>query len=212
MKCRSCNDVELTSQEERSDKKICYYCMIDTVRAIEAATKMKIPIDTPDVFGRSVEEVNKYLQKLRAIEEAANEAKTKMHRKAGLSIPETEEDPQASEDRGGIHYVDLNQHGDKPLRPGQFPNMGDDHIGGMISQFLSDDKPLEFFMGINDDFQMKLTVPAPLTPKMQAGIQAEFRRFFANIVYMKMQGTIFEKYFRGADEQEPPKNPFQQML
>lgn len=190
MICSYCQQTELTLEESKSAKKGCMFCAIDTALNMSRALSQKVPMPKPIEFGRNQSEYDEYMQRI-------NSRSPKKQLK-----PTTQPDPGGP--GPGPDSPPVN-------RPGQPYDYSDDHIGQLLKSFDPNEPPLEFEEIISDDFFIKASVPGPLNDKMAAMIEKEVKRLFTTIVYLKTQGSAWERYFRDPDEPTGPQGAFPPM-
>jgi hypothetical protein len=170
-------------------KKGCLFCAIDTALNMARATGINIPMPKPTDHGRTQEEYDDYMKRLssRPPSQSLNHPKQKTGQ-----APGTQQNPSIQ-------------------RPGQPYEFSDDHIGELLKSFDPNEPPVEFEEMLSDDFFIKASVPGPLNDKMVAMIEKEVKRLFTTIVYLKTQGSAWERYFRDPDEPTGPQGVFPQM-
>ena len=196
MLCSYCQQVELTLEEAKSVKKGCMFCAIDTSINMSRATGLKVTMPKPIEFGRSQQEYDDYMRRIS--KKAANtDLKQKMQDAINTPNP-----PGEDTDTQQKQYAQ---------RPGQPYDFSNDHIGELLKDFDPNDPPLEYEEMISDDFFIKASVPGPLNDKMDAMIAKEIKRLFTTIVYLKTQGSAWERYFRDPDEPTGPQGVFPPM-
>ena len=194
MLCSYCQEVELTLEESKSVKKGCMFCAIDTALNMSRATGMKVPIPKPIEFGRTQEEYSDYMKRINS-------------RKSDTNLKQTIQDAINTTGPTGQPGQTTPQNTTVP-RPGQSYDYSDDHIGKLLKDFDPNEPPHEYYEVISDDFFMKVSVPGPLNDKMDAMIAKEIKRLFTTIVYLKTQGSAWERYFRDPDEPTGPQGAF----
>lgn len=180
--CSLCSKIELTLEEERKDKKICFFCRLEAAEQIEKSTGMKVKKPEPGEYGRTSLEIQEYLVRKKNYQQQTPTIQNVVNG----DVPQ---------------FIDLGAENGQ-VRPGAAPIMGDDHIAHLLSKHKLDEPSHEFYMAINEDFNIRIKVPGPLSDKMHKLIQRETKQLFTNIVYLKTQGSIFEKYFRDPDEEQ----------
>ncbi len=193
MLCSYCQQVELTLEESKSVKKGCMFCAIDTVIQMQRAFGQKVLMPKPIEFGRSQQEYDDYMKRI-----SKKAASTDLSQKMEDAI-NTPGPPGQDADIKQKQYTQ---------RPGQPYDFSNDHIGQLLKDFDPNEPPFEFDEMISDDFYIKASVPGPLNDKMAAMIEKEIKRLFTTIVYLKTQGSAWERYFRDPDEPTGPQGVF----
>ena len=194
MLCRYCQQVELTMEEEMSSKKGCMFCAVDSALQMSRATGMTVPMPKPHNYGRTQQEYDAYMQKVQKAATKRTAADQMEEIKNVLSKEESTAQPK--------------QH---VQRPGQPYEYSQDHIGNLLKDYDPDEPPHEYEEILNDDFFIKASVPGPLNDKMDSLIAKEIKRLFTMIVYLKTQGSSWERYFRDPDEPQGPQGAFPPM-
>jgi hypothetical protein len=193
MLCSYCQQTELTLEESKSAKKGCMFCVIDTSLTAARATGMNVPMPKPIEYGRTQKEYDEYMQRI-------------SNRAPKQKLSPTQPDPGAPGPNPSTTPAV------PPIqRPGQPYDYSDDHIGQLLKSFDPDEPPFEFDETLSDDFYIKASVPGPLNDKMSAMIEKEIKRLFTTIVYLKTQGSAWERYFRDPDEPTGPQGAFPPM-
>lgn len=196
MLCSYCQQIELTLEESKSAKKGCMFCAIDTTLNMSRATGVKIPMPKPIDYGRTQQEYDDYMQRI-----SKRTANTDLKQKVQDTL-NTPGPPGEETDTQPKQYVQ---------RPGQPYDFSNDHIGQLLKDFDPNEPPHEYGEMISDDFFIKASVPGPLNDKMDAMIAKEIKRLFTTIVYLKTQGSAWERYFRDPDEPTGPQGVFPPM-
>jgi len=197
MLCSYCQEIELTLEESKSVKKGCMFCAIDTALNMSRATGMKVAPPKPIEFGRTQQEYDEYMKRVNS-------------RKSNTNLKQTIQDAINTTGPPGQPGQKTPQNTTVP-RPGQPYDYSDDHIGKLLEDFDPNEPPHEYYEMISDDFFMKVSVPGPLNDKMDAMIAKEIKRLFTTIVYLKTQGSAWERYFRDPDEPTGPQGVFPPM-
>lgn len=192
MVCSYCQKVELTTVEAMSSKKGCMFCAIDTAINMARATGMKVNMPKPYDYGRTQEEYDTYMDK-------AQQADSRNLKKATEAM------------FGKIPESSAPTNNTTIPRPGQPHEYSQDHIGNLLRDFDPDEPPHEYEEILSDDFFIKASVPGPLNDKMDALIRKEIKRLFTMIVYLKTQGSAWERYFKDPDEPQGPQGAFPPM-
>ncbi len=193
MLCSYCQQVELTIEEAKSVKKGCLFCAIDTSITMARATGITVSMPKPIEFGRTQQEYDDYMRRIS--KKAANtDLKQKMQDAINTPGP-----PGENTDAQQKQYTQ---------RPGQPYDFSNDHIGQLLKDFDPNEPPHEYEEMLSDDFFIKVSVPGPLNDKMDGMIAKEIKRLFTTIVYLKTQGSAWERYFRDPDEPTGPQGVF----
>ena len=193
MLCSYCQQIELTLEEAKSAKKGCMFCAIDTSITMARATGLKVVMPKPIEYGRTQQEYDDYMRRI-SKKTASTDLKQKMQDAADTLGP-----PGQDTDTKQKQYTQ---------RPGQPYDFSNDHIGQLLKDFDPNDPPHEYEEMLSDDFFIKASVPGPLNDKMDAMIAKEIKRLFTTIVYLKTQGSAWERYFRDPEEPTGPQGVF----
>lgn len=171
------------------------FCAIDTALNMSSATGIKVPAPKPIEFGRTQQEYDDYMKRINS-RQSKNNLKQTMQDRAGEMKAPGEQPGQISQQAQAIP------------RPGQPYDYSNDHIGQLLKDFDPGEPPHEYEEILSDDFFIKASVPGPLNEKMDAMIAKEIQRLFTTIVYLKTQGSAWERYFRDPDEPTGPQGVF----
>jgi hypothetical protein len=169
------------------------FCAIDTSITMARATGLKVAMPKPIEYGRTQQEYDDYMKRITK-KAAHTDLKQKMQDAA-----DTLETPGQDTDTKQKQYTQ---------RPGQPYDFSNDHIGQLLKDFDPNDPPHEYEEMLSDDFFIKASVPGPLNDKMDAMIAKEIKRLFTTIVYLKTQGSAWERYFRDPEEPTGPQGVF----
>jgi hypothetical protein len=170
------------------------FCAIDTALNMSRAIGQKVQMPKPIEFGRTQQEYDEYMNRISS-------------RKSNTDLKQTIQNAIKTTDPPGQSNQTTSQNTTVP-RPGQPHDFSDDHIGQLLKDFDPNDPPHEYEEILSDDFFLKASVPGPLNDKMDAMIAKEIKRLFTTIVYLKTQGSAWERYFRDPDEQTGPQGVF----
>jgi hypothetical protein len=195
MLCSYCQQVELTLEEAKSAKKGCMFCAIDTSITMARATGLKVAMPKPIEYGRTQQEYDDYMRRI-SKKASHTDLKQKMQDAADTLEPPGQDTDTDTKQK---QYVQ---------RPGQPYDFSNDHIGQLLKDFDPNDPPHEYEEMLSDDFFIKASVPGPLNDKMDAMIAKEIKRLFTTIVYLKTQGSAWERYFRDPEEPTGPQGVF----
>jgi hypothetical protein len=203
MKCRSCKEIELTSQEEHSKKQICYFCLKDYLDKVNDLSEETFSIPPPEDFGRSKEEVARY--------DALRESNKNLSQSRFLDDEDLDStEPATMKDIEGLSDVVDDKRKDElemkqRKRNQQLSNAESKSMFNLMR--AADDPPIEVEVALSDDFFVKFCFPAPLPEKQVRQLEEIARQIIRDMVFFKLHGTIFERYLTDPDAPKPQMGP-----
>jgi len=177
MLCSACAKRQLTAQEEATEQKMCYFCLLDYAGMISERMGAHPILPTPEQLGRDSGEIQEYVDF-----------------KANKPLPLTSEEQTPS--------TKANAATQPQAKPQDATTA---NMQKMMLQELLAEPPFEYELVYNEDHYIKVKLPGPVSEKLADYIEKFVNKLMWDTVQIRMQGSIYESYLK--DPKEPPQFP-----